>query len=130
MKYLRLFESNSVIYDVKDICLELEDIGLQIDFNLTNRFGPEQARTPGGKSCIISISKDDMEYFDNDEFLEVREVVERLKGYLGSRVINVVAEADIEGDNGLESSEGFWMGHSIEDTDLKNVYSVKIEFMV
>lgn len=50
MKYLRLFESNSVIEDVKDICLELEDSGF------TTFIGDER-NTPENISRYTDLNK-------------------------------------------------------------------------
>lgn len=76
MKYLRLFESNGIIEDLKDICLELSDMGIEVKIGRMNHVSK-------GIIVIGKPNKDDGECF---YYKDVREVIERIKDYLGKRI--------------------------------------------
>ncbi len=124
MRYLRLFESNGVIDDIKDICLELEDIGLDVEIESSDRFNGQISIS---KNQIGDASQDDSlhEFFD---YNEVSEVIERLKDYLGDRMISImVASLDNEDGgiytwNELDSPNDMWY--------LDEVHDIEIYFMI
>ncbi len=103
MKYLKLFnesQSDSIIDDVEDICVELKDIGFQTGIGIPNRFYDKQL-------CYLSINRKG-QYFD---YNEVSEVVDRLIRYLGDKFIKLRILKD-----------------EIDDSDPINVYEIEITF--
>jgi len=120
MKYLRLFESNSVVEDIKDICLELEDIGLDVEIESSGRFN---GLISISKNQIGDASQDDSlsEFFD---YSEVREVIERLKDYLGNRIISIMVTSwvNVQGDiytwNELDNPNDMWYLDEVHDMEI------------
>ncbi len=82
MKYLRLFESNSVIEDVKDICLELEDMGFSIQFE-------RHISEPEAYDFYI-FNGEFLDKWNNFNYNLISEYVDRIKEYLGSKVTEMV----------------------------------------
>ncbi len=138
MKYLKYFESNSfdvLKEDIKDICLELTDIGYSIKIDHDNIF-TNYGDTPFG---IFSIGKNNGDHYSTDpelyfDYKDVKETIERLKEYLGkNRVVNVYVlnnEEDEDGNLSLVRNrlnpevDGIMMNSWY----LHDIYSLKIEF--
>ncbi len=139
MKYLKYFESNSfdvLKEDIKDICLELTDIGYSIkirkkidDHDIFTNYG--EYRFSIGKNNGDHYSTDPELYFD---YKDVKETIERLKEYLGkNRVVNVQVlnnEEDEDGNLSLVRNrlntkvDGIMMNSWY----LHDIYSLEIEF--
>ncbi len=125
MKYLKVFETfdkSSMVEDIKDICLELVDIGFEVPVYI-----PEGDWKDQSKDGLILIGKIDddkeQEYFN---WSDVSEVIERLKEYLGDRIENVMVTS-------LDNLDGsfFYWNYLLSDNEKwysKDVYIVKIEF--
>jgi len=83
MKYLKYFEGHSddLLQDVRDICLELDDIGFRVIMYKDNQVDD---------IIKVSIAK----YSEDNGFIsfnisEVSDVVDRVKMYLGNRFIGI-----------------------------------------
>ncbi len=90
MKYLKLFEAypgepirpvpnTQVEDDIKDICIELEDLGFNIHINPYT-------------GVIFIYRKHNMYQHIPFNFTEIKEVVKRIKDYLGSKLESIKAE--------------------------------------
>jgi len=99
MKHIKLFEDwsditdNDTISTLKDICLELQDIGFEVSFEHRDITYLSGIRNTG----IIRIAKSAKNTFDyNFNFMEISGVVQRVKRYLGNNFIKakVVGEYD------------------------------------
>ena len=85
IKSKRLFEdylNNETVLDIKDICLELQDAGFSVGFYADPRTRLIIRKFIGG---VITHSYDALEY----KYAEVKEVVERLKDYLGDKFVSI-----------------------------------------
>ncbi len=136
MKHLRLFETfiydinpsqEGLIEDIKDICIELDDIGLKtivypmLD-KITYSIIIEGKDNDSYVHAAISDTKND-KYFD---YKDVSEVVDRLKEYLGGRLKELHAYGnDWEWINIKNMSDSDYL-----DFGLDIIYSVKIEFVI
>ncbi len=106
MKYLRLFESNSVIEDLKDICLELEDMEFSIQFE-------RYIKDPDAYDLYIfnGVFLDKWEKFN---YNLISEYVDRIEEYLGDKIKKIlVVEA------------GTWHEYYPKDkVDLSSIYGI------
>jgi len=124
MKYLRLFESNGIIEDIKDICLELEDIGLDIEVGRTIRSDD----TSISSIVICRPAKDSGDCFD---YKDVREVIERIKEYLGDRIHYVMVGSVNSDEDYYTWNELAYSFDNPEDVHyLDDVSEIIIEFKV
>jgi len=107
MKYLKYFENmndvSSVKEDIKDICLELEDIG----FDIYVERGLDWLDNENFIPYIIKIYKkldEEEEYFN---YSDVEEVIERLKDYLGDKFICIDYPGIADGGDTLSKPLNF-----------------------
>src|ERR1035437_1521582 len=83
MKHIKTFEShieNEMTEDIKDICLELEDKGLIV--SLISEWDYKYILVTKGCELPV-IMREEFDYED------VREVMDRLKDYIGDRFISI-----------------------------------------
>src|ERR1035437_4337077 len=87
IKSKKIFESE-VYYTIKDICLELEDKGYNLWYWNPSVDG---SRLPWAKdnSCEGNISKFTRGGVATFKYSDVKEVVDRLKEYLGSNLVSM-----------------------------------------
>jgi len=116
LKYKKVFESIlpelTTIEDIKDICLELEDVGLRSYIGVNRKSLSKARLTPRYEIEIVNTGS----YF---YYKDVKEVVERLRHYLGDRLRKI----EVYGNN--------WAWEDISSKDyLGSIYSLKIEFVV
>ncbi len=74
------YEDKNVVDDVKDICLELEDIGFTVNSNYQM----------SNKTRCLNISKDGNVF----KYTEIEDVVDRLKNYLGDKIKSVESQSN------------------------------------
>jgi|ERR1035437_391091 hypothetical protein len=127
MKHLKdrkVFEDKSqtekdtelIIPDLKDICLELDDEGFDISFSYHETSGNPYTATYVYHVCI---SKNKTLYVYNDQ---VKEVCERIKDYLGDNFIEIYVRP-IVGE--------YYKGNKIpEIMDGRGVTSIKLYFTI
>jgi len=142
MKYLKYFEGmKDTIEDINDICLELSDKGFIIEVN----GGSGYQENKYWQKLLIGKTEHlmpDEELFDNKcyQYDEIKEVVERLKQYLGDRLKNIeVCSIDRNVDEYYDQIHDKIIWNKLSNKVdavmpnywyLYHVYSVKIEFIL
>ncbi len=119
MRYIKLFESHSALEDIRDICLELGDIGMLVTINPVKYT----------RYNIIIEYKYNIgdRYF---KYSDVSEVVERLKRYWG---ISIKSIQVYQGNWSWVDIDHFKSGNEEVDSDFLNslkIHSLKIQFVL
>jgi hypothetical protein len=124
MKHIKTFEShieNEMTEDIKDICLELEDKGLIV--SLISEWDYKYILVTKGCELPV-IMREEFDYED------VREVMDRLKDYIGDRFISIWVKkynnlVRLDGASGIEASNKYGRKQKLNDiTGVKLKYEV------
>jgi len=153
MKYLKYYEDkintpfDVLKEDIKDICLELTDIGYSISIRKnanspigTSSWHPSNSRFFWkDESYTFSITKNNEDHFSTDpelyfDYKDVKETIERLKDYLGKdRILSVLVLNNDEDEDGNLSVVSNRLntevdGIMVNSWYLYDIYSLEIEF--
>jgi hypothetical protein len=137
MKHLRRFnESNEVVEDLKDICMELEDEGFTIMiFDKRTNYLPLNDVTDGDINFVHSFFIMKPNRFHERplvnggtityDYSEVKEVIERIEDYLGNSLIDVSAFCYCCGEEDIANPEWIRIASSRFNPKYK-IRSIKI----
>jgi len=125
MKHIKTFnESNSnTIEDVRDICIELEHDDFLILLRKEPGVSDQTLRIQ--KSNTIVYNSSDLRFFNYDD---VTDVIERLREYLGHKIIDVKVCIYNPSENGFDWYDFSWHGFDSAYELLSKIYILKIEF--
>lgn len=103
MKYLKLFEDKETLQTLQDICLDLIDEGFRVTYGYSkitsNRIMDENSvemlNAIRGNLNHISIYRRSTEKYSYFPIRDVRDVVRRIKNYLGDKFYYIVCNTEI-----------------------------------